>query len=119
MGLVNAQPVLIFSSAVRVDEREPFARPPYQSDYAQRWNDGAGGGLAQPGPLARVSWGSRLGRVVAGSWRRVSHRLPASWARFVQGREQLREYSWSNHRAYSLWEPVSPSPGEEFRSVGS
>lgn len=118
VGLVNPQPVLIFSSAVRLDDREPFASPPYQSDYAQRW-EGSEGGLAQPRPLERVTWGSRLGRVVAGSWRRVRHRLPASLARLVQGREQLREYSWSNHRAYSLWQPVSASQGEELRSVGS
>jgi hypothetical protein len=106
VGLVGAQPVLVFASARRIEMRELFQRPPQQSDYVERWQEpGAPESLTTSPRVQQRS--APLRRLLGGCWRRIRPLLSQRTQRSLTGRNQLREFGLQNQRLYAPWEPAA------------
>lgn len=110
VGLVSNQPVMVFASARRFAEVELFRQPPQQSDYTEKWSSQVDTALQLPQPSLKSR--HTLRRVVGASWRYFRRHLPIQILWQLQGRQQLRDYSLSNRRAFEPWTPLPPAESE-------
>jgi hypothetical protein len=105
VGLVGAQPVLVFASARRVEICELFQHPPHQSDYVERWQEQNSQQNPPQSPQV-VQLSATVRRLFAGGWRRIQPYLPRGLQRYLSGCNQLRDYRLQNQRLYVPWHPV-------------
>jgi hypothetical protein len=106
VGLVGAQPVLVFASARRVEIRELFQSPPHQSDYVERWQEQPAQ-QAEPAPLPAAQVSTKVRRLCGGGWRRIRAHLPRRVQRYLTGRSQLHDCRLQNQHLFVPWHPAN------------
>ncbi len=102
VGLVNKSPVLMLVHAVRKEIKPIFNSYPIQSDYLTLYEERAG---SQPGseptPSVIRSVKNRVKKLIGKTmWERGVRVHNKLYHRFFSGRDQLREFSFSNKRFY-------------------
>ena len=85
VGLVTKTPVMMSLQARRIEDVEPFVRPPQQSDYVEEWtreDPASSGARTSPYVHSILRW------------------LPSSWQATLRGLRERRRFSLSNRRFY-------------------
>jgi len=100
--LVGSRPTMIQALAKRIRKADIFDPPPQQSDYETLWKNSVSNSVAPP-PLSQLRGKAWLRRVVGNSIRFVHSCLPSTVKSVLQGRSQLREYSFRNRKFYRPW----------------
>jgi len=95
VGLVSRSPVLIMVHAIRTEIKEVFANSPIQSDYTSLYQGGSDPAAAKTNP---VSTGKKTAQ-------KVYRLLPLRVKNFLNGKLQLRNYSFRNRQFYKRWQP--------------
>lgn len=106
VGLVNDQPTMIMVKARRSKRVEPFSSPIFQSDYQRQWSSHELHSTMQAAtPPAPQGFVGHCRRFVGNTSRSIQSRLPTSLKRQINGRKQLKAYSFGNRKFYHRWIP--------------
>jgi len=104
VGLVTSCPVMMMVHARKTQHVVPFQTPPLQSDYATKWNSTLNtpvDSLEQASGLKTLL--RRTGLLMALCRIRdvVWNCIPQRWTQALEGRRQLRDYSFRNQRHFT------------------
>jgi SAM-dependent methyltransferase len=104
VGLVTSCPVMMMIHARKMQHVVPFQTPPLQSDYATKWSLALNTPVDSPVQtsglktlLRSIGLLTALRRIRNVAWTCI----PQRWKQAIEGRRQLRAYSFLNHRHYT------------------
>jgi len=98
VGLVTNSPVMIMIHAIKTETKPVFADYPIQSDYLLEYN-----GDVNNAPVRRTN-PAIYGLLKRVFWKCVSL-LPSQCEKYITGRRQLSQFSFSNGHFYRRWYP--------------